>query len=145
MNIPTLIKYIEEEMKSAYACMEQRVRDREIDATEEAILSIMDDLPFGDPEDSENHNYDLGRYKALEEIKNLIADDNHTAESVLEIMKKGGTISFNSGFRFESDLEEGLIRMYHSYGSDGMTYMNLEGAKIALANEKSYRELISNG
>lgn len=145
MDIPKLLNYIDEQMKSTYVQMEERVCDLEMDATEDDILSVTDDLSFSDQCDSDNHNYDLGRYKTLSEIKRLIQEDNHTAQSILDIMKMGCKISFNSNFRFESDLEGGYIKMYHSHGSAGMIPMDIQGAKLALDTEKSYRELISNG
>jgi len=145
MNNMKLLKYIDEAMIETYGHMEQRVRDNEINATVDEILSIMDDLPFCDPEDAQNHNYELGRYRAFNEIKKLLEDNNLTAESVLEIMKRGTTINFSSGYRFESDLEDDYIRLYHPHGSDGMVRMDLKGAELALKTEKSYREIISNG
>jgi hypothetical protein len=76
--IEILKNYLETEIKVVKTIIEDRSKDYSFEVVEEDLYDIdMDKYPVNqyDQNDSENHNYDMGRLKTLEEILKKIADD----------------------------------------------------------------------
>lgn len=120
-KIKEILDYCNAQIKEVKEIIEQRADDENISVEDKETLYELDGNPYIDWEDRENHEWDVSRIKAFEEIIKFITKDNLIEKNNSDILEG---LPFNPHHYFRMFIEKKTNLVYDEYldGPNGISF-----------------------